>query len=577
MTAAMNSNRYIWTLFLGVTALASCQKDNLENGQSGTSDKGTLAMEDVVVGIDNMTKANVSGRTISLGEQMFVTEKGNSVCLEAFIEDMPAVAGQQTAATKGSAIGMTGFKAKYGQFAVNVYKDGAIFHSTGKYTDKNGAQKNVDKNMEGSKVKFASDTWAFDDVYLWPAGASDSLKNLAFCSYAPVDSFKTSGYTCAGNLTWNNTDSTFSFDYKSPAHDFTAKDDAQRQADILMGVDVQNVEKHKGSVYINMKHALVGVRFIKGDILGTIEAMSLNNFYTTGTAKYHAAGARKDSIRWTGQANKGMFTQRFDFNTVTYATDGTPLDQTSDSSKTFLVIPQKLDTVTKATQPEIIIHMAGALHPDVLKFSEIIRAFPALEDWSTYAGKIITFKIKSSKANNVSVTVSDLVDGLTKKNIVIANDGKSDIYIRACLVGNWLNKDGQVLASWSENGDTCGTFTPAGFPAALPAGWKKAPDGFYYYTKYIPSMTTLSTTTPTKVKTNLFDTYTVSKKPHDATGTWATGGASMTITKFELVIQVQAVQVGADAATAKDYAKAAWGTPSGMETWLDANLTTTQD
>lgn len=72
----------------------------------------------------------------------------------------------------------------------------------------------------------------------------------------------------------------------------------------------------------------------------------------------------------------------------------------------------------------------------------------------------------------VKTEIEEDFDGKIKSSIVIKNDAKSiKVYIRVALVGNWVNKDGQITRPWD------GTFT-------LGENWvKSTTDGYYYYTK----------------------------------------------------------------------------------------------
>lgn len=77
----------------------------------------------------------------------------------------------------------------------------------------------------------------------------------------------------------------------------------------------------------------------------------------------------------------------------------------------------------------------------------------------------------------VSCEVTETFNGTLKSNVQIKNTGTTDAYIRATYVVNWLDKDGNIVAS-----------VPKGYSYELtenPDGqWTKASgDGYFYYLK----------------------------------------------------------------------------------------------
>lgn len=65
---------------------------------------------------------------------------------------------------------------------------------------------------------------------------------------------------------------------------------------------------------------------------------------------------------------------------------------------------------------------------------------------------------------------------ISGEDVTIQNTGTVDAYIRAAVVVSWVNGDGVVSANTPEEG-TDYTIAYAGN-----TGWKKAEDGFWYYT-----------------------------------------------------------------------------------------------
>lgn len=80
---------------------------------------------------------------------------------------------------------------------------------------------------------------------------------------------------------------------------------------------------------------------------------------------------------------------------------------------------------------------------------------------------------------SVSCEVKEDFNGNTKKNVQITNTGSTDAYIRATYVVNWLDAQGNIVAS-----------VPDGYSYSLnvnPDGkWTKMGDYYYYLTPVAP-------------------------------------------------------------------------------------------
>lgn len=74
----------------------------------------------------------------------------------------------------------------------------------------------------------------------------------------------------------------------------------------------------------------------------------------------------------------------------------------------------------------------------------------------------------------VSCEVTETFDGTTKSNVQIKNTGNTDAYIRATYVVNWLDKDGNIVASVPEGYSYTLTENPG-------SKWTKGDDGYFYY------------------------------------------------------------------------------------------------
>jgi len=513
------------------TALAmvlSCQRENIGVSSANYEMNGITLGNELIA-----TKCTAGGEEVLFEDMPIVTSTGDTLYLGATLSNMSNV---PAAETKGSPIADMTADEVFNHFYFDTFIDDEMSES--KYYYKSEGT----YGMWDMLISYDSPRWLFDKKYThkwyWP---SDDNVKLDFCSIAPstvVDNKYTSSYG------WDPSTRTYHMTYSCRKDDTVTDNDAVNMLDFMVGVDCQNKDSHEGAIQINFKHACVGVKFVIGDIFGNIEYISLKNFYRTGRID-----VTKDSLAWSEQKDKSQFRQTYGVN-ADGTNMGADLDTTAKENKTFMLIPQVIPD-----DAEMIIKMGNTLHPEELSFSTIFTNNPSLsKNWASYQGKIIKFSVSSEKANNVSVTVTDNVVGHTKQDIVIKNDGKSSIMIRVKPVGNWLNEDGRVLAAWEEDTTYCRFTSKNGYPTLNNVNWKKSSDGFYYYKKYLKS--------GKKVSENLFDTFTVTSKPVDATGTWEQGGTKMKITSMELVLLVQAIIAEKDLSSFK----AAWGTE--MVDWI---------
>ena len=76
---------------------------------------------------------------------------------------------------------------------------------------------------------------------------------------------------------------------------------------------------------------------------------------------------------------------------------------------------------------------------------------------------------------SVSTEVNEDFDGITKSNVTIKNTGNIDAYIRAAVIINWADGDGNVSATPVKDGDYVIKYDRSNT-------WKKIGD-YWYYTK----------------------------------------------------------------------------------------------
>ena len=117
--------------------------------------------------------------------------------------------------------------------------------------------------------------------------------------------------------------------------------------------------------------------------------------------------------------------------------------------------------------------------------------------------------------------------GGTKSGVTITNTGNTDAFIRAALIGQWLDEDGNpvfgftdytaqevvLVDSWYQDQFVTkarkhGSFTGlVGYNDDYSGDWVLCEDGYYYYKNVVKVGATVPTTDP------LFVSYTVDKNP----------------------------------------------------------------
>lgn len=82
---------------------------------------------------------------------------------------------------------------------------------------------------------------------------------------------------------------------------------------------------------------------------------------------------------------------------------------------------------------------------------------------------------------DVTSQVIETVSGNTKSDVKIENTGDVDAYLRAAVVINWLDSDGNICVSAPEGGSYT-TGLPTITSSTSADTWFKGSDGYYYYT-----------------------------------------------------------------------------------------------
>lgn len=159
----------------------------------------------------------------------------------------------------------------------------------------------------------------------------------------------------------------------------------------------------------------------------------------------------------------------------------------------------------------------------------------------------------SFTVGTVSVEVDEELDGNTKKNVTIKNTGSSDAYIRATVVYNWVNANGDMLYGEPpyENIDYSVSYNTT--------DWIQGSDGYWYY-KY-----KVASNASTK---NLINTLTptADKGPHGQYDTDSSEWASAL--QFYLGVNIVGAGIQANPSTT---AESEWGVTVNSDGTLSAN------
>lgn len=344
----------------------------------------------------------------------------------------------------------------------------------------------VSKNTDGD--------WQYSPIKYWPNNPEDYISFYGYALYNDNGTFS--------DLAIDKGERSVSFTYALPqAETDPDKNDAVNQPDLIFAIaPEQSKEDHGGAVELSFHHALSSILFKMGNLPKGVKILdiSLKSVSTSGTC-ISEIGEDGMSFDWTDQNTDGNYTQAFN---VTKETEKDVLDLISLNERLFMMIPQKLDNA----QIEIKFQVGEKIQ--VLQSPLNLEDFP--EAW--VADKKYTYVIATS--GMVDVEVEDECTPTVKSDVKIQNTGFSNAYIRAAIVGYWVNEAGIVVQPWSFEDSNKGEIdwnydeTPYWEPATGASDWDdywtyNETDGFYYYKFQL---------SPTQYAYPLFDKYTLKEK-----------------------------------------------------------------
>ena len=573
---------YILMVVLATAMMVSCEREKSFNDERIGENTLVISMQGAPSTRSMEVGAVIeTGKTIELGKDA----EGTAFILEETIQDLNA---SWAPATKGTPV-----------YTENV---GVLYEKMGVYA---GGSSNYDfysmDNSEGSATgSMVGGGWRYAGEFTWPQNAYD------FYFWMP----KTDN-GIEGTPTYNNL--SFTFSYTSPTT-------AAAQKDLIFAARNITKTEAQGDYRINgvpvlFNHALTGVKFAIGNdlenesvFINSVTFVGLKNKatnivmtpvgakdddkkreYRDSITNYTSAGTIDWSSATADPVKNTISSGDYNKTTTTYASGAGSFGNNkgnypesfsvagnknnlggSDGSQVFWLIPQSF---TADSEVELVINYtyAGVTDNWTIKFGKALAGVT----WS--AGELRTYTIKIDEVNvrimdEVHMASEQGYEKDTKENVVITNTGNTDAYIRAALVGQWLNDDGEPVfgftdrvydlkkvASWYEDqfvGTTPpreqGTFTGlVGYDVETSSFWTKGADGYYYYNYPVPANNgtipgdyievsggegeTVTATDDVKSVQPLFSNYTVGTAPESEI-------AALGVTiHFELEIATQAI------------------------------------
>lgn len=312
--------------------------------------------------------------------------------------------------------------------------------------------------------------------YYWPSGKLSFFAHACSKETVTIDpQFERIGGVCQG-----------SFDYTLPSAS-TGKDkkDATNQPDIIFAITPDCEYNANPNVSLVFHHALSAIVFKVGRMPEGvfIKSIAINGVYSSGSCAMTAKENNNISYVWSynGLSQNGIYTEDIKADAVTGA-------QMGDEESVFMMLPQ---TMGNNTRFDFVFSINGTEYTLSKEFNTFIT------QWEPDKKYIFTIGLP----DEIDVEIEDQVDGVVKKNVKIQNTGITVGYIRAAIVGYWINPGGLVGEMLEEED---GTYV---WGSEWNQHWKRGSDGFYYHLQPVEHY---DYTYP------LFETYTLNEEHKDS-------------------------------------------------------------
>lgn len=311
------------------------------------------------------------------------------------------------------------------------------------------------QNGDGGALYFRDEKVSLQDneglsSHFWPEN------NLSFFAYA----CSKSGVSIAPQYRRSEGVCSATFDYALPTPAASSpKKDASAQPDLLFAITPDQSAEEMPQVKLLFHHALSALVFKLGKVPEGVEVKSIaiGGVYGAGTCTVTPGSDEELTFSWdyTGKSQNLTFCEEVTTETAEGVCIG-------GEEAVFMMLPQ---TMSEVTTLRLTVEEDGTPRTLEKPFKEFIAAWEA--------DKKYTFTIGFS--NDIDVEVLDVVEKKLKKDLTIQNTGSVKGYIRAAIVGCWVNNAGGIVLPWNDSdgefvwGDRWNTY------------WKKGTDGFFYH------------------------------------------------------------------------------------------------
>ncbi len=328
-----------------------------------------------------------------------------------------------------------------------------------------------DVNYESLDDEMYEGGWRYNHTY-----ASDPWANGAVDFYFRMPSDMTSHGVTLGTDAYGKSGNnlTITFGYESPT-------EAKSQQDIIFAARNVNKDQYTKSlpngVPVLFNHALTAVKFAIANpeeaSITSIEFTGLvgkgtctitpaiENDYRDNTGNYSSA----DAVNWTldktatgATYSSGDFGDPVSYTSGSFANNGdypssfagagaaqTNNLNDTDATQTFWFIPQAM---TDKVMLHITYIYGGNEGEGYIEFGKVLAE--AGVDWK--AGQLRTYTIR---VDDVNLKIEDEVNGtgivgMKKEEVVITNTGNVDVFIRAAIVGQWLDENNNPVFGFTD-------------------------------------------------------------------------------------------------------------------------------
>ena len=498
---------------LAAVTLVSCQQEKNFNG--GTNGAKDIAFDLQGAGTRSAEMAVTAqeGVSIPVGK----VDKFN-LFLEETVVDLNAIGAE----TRGTPVYTENLGYLYNdQLGVHTDSAGGVDATYARLTDR------------------TTDGWTYQHTYsenIWP----DEKTDVQFYLYMPAD-MKSNGVS---SMTYNSGVATIQ--YTSPAT-------AAAQEDIIFGGIQMNHKTYlgkyasDGGAKVTMYHALTGVKFAIKNTDAELAKIQIDKISFIGLKnKGTLTFTSPSTLAWSDlevttvetTVGEGDEATTVDLPNTIYQTfeagDLVTYDATThagnnfadsffaggtsknlnkaDASYTFWLIPQQIDNTSTAVL-KIEYTISGKSEYMEIPFDLLKASNWQAGQLRTYTFKLDEVNVKITDTVNIpdTATPANGFSGAKKTGVTITNTGNTKAFIRAAIVGQWLDKNNNpvfgftdeintlyVVQSWYEDQFVNGEYSHGQF-IGLPgygAGksfytpnpdhdWQLCDDDYYYYTKVV--------------------------------------------------------------------------------------------